>query len=110
LTRLREAARILNPPSNIRDHKLVLMVAGEASADLHGSNLVKAMKASCPGAAFCGIGGNNMKQAGVKILVSSSDMAVVGLTEVLQRFHTIFRAANKLKATLKVAAGVSMDL
>ncbi|MBL7224755.1 MAG: lipid-A-disaccharide synthase [Desulfobacteraceae bacterium] len=77
------------------------MVAGEASADLHGSNLVKAMKASCPGVTFCGIGGTNMKQAGVKILVSSSDMAVVGLTEVLQRFHTIFRAANKLKATLK---------
>ena len=79
----------------------MLMVAGEASADLHGSNLVKAMKASCPGVTFCGIGGTNMKQAGVKILVSSSDMAVVGLTEVLQRFHTIFRAANKLKATLK---------
>lgn len=79
----------------------MLMVAGEASADLHGSNLVKAMKASCPGVVFCGIGGTNMKQAGVKILVSSSDMAVVGLTEVLQRFHTIFRAANKLKATLK---------
>lgn len=77
------------------------MVAGEASADLHGSNLVKAIKASCPGVAFCGIGGTNMKQAGVKILVSSSDMAVVGLTEVLQRLHTIFRAANKLKATLK---------
>ena len=42
-----------------------------------------------------------MKQAGVKILVSSSDMAVVGLTEVVQRLHTIFRAANKLKAILK---------
>lgn len=79
----------------------MLMVAGEASADLHGSNLVKAMKASCPGVTFCGIGGANMKQAGVKILVSSSDMAVVGLTEVLQKLHTIFRAANKLKATLK---------
>ena len=101
MTRFREAARILDPPHNIRDHKLVLMVAGEASADLHGSNLVKAMKASWPGVAFCGIGGNNMQQAGVKILVSSSDMAVVGLTEVLQRFHTIFRAAAKLKATLK---------
>ena len=101
MTRLREAARILNPLSNIRDYKLVLMVAGEASADLHGSNLVKAMKASCPGVAFCGIGGNNMQQAGVKILVSSSDMAVVGLTEVLKKIHTIFRAASKLKTTLK---------
>ena len=77
------------------------MVAGEASADLHGSNLVRAMKISCPRVMFCGIGGDNMEQAGVRILVSSSDMAVVGLTEVLQKFHTIFRAASKLKATLK---------
>ena len=101
MTRSREAARILAPPYNIRDHKLVLMVAGEASADLHGSNLVKAMKTYCPGVVFCGIGGNNMKQAGVKILVSSSDMAVVGLTEVLKRSRTIFMAAAKLKSTLK---------
>ena len=101
MTRSREAARILDPPYNIRDHKLVLIVAGEASADLHGSNLVKAMKTYCPGVVFCGIGGNNMRQAGVKILVSSSDMAVVGLTEVLKRSRTIFRAAAKLKSTLK---------
>ncbi len=42
-----------------------------------------------------------MEQAGVKILVSSSDMAVVGLTEVLHRAHTIVRAANRLKFILK---------
>ncbi|MBU1905154.1 MAG: lipid-A-disaccharide synthase [Proteobacteria bacterium] len=85
----------------MRYHRLVVIVAGEASADLHGSNLVNAMKGSCPGITFCGIGGKNMAQAGVKILVSSSDMAVVGLTEVVQRLHTIARAASKLKSILK---------
>ena len=84
-----------------KDHRLVLIVAGEASADLHGANLVNAMKDACPGITFCGIGGKNMEQAGVKILVSSSDMAVVGLTEVLHRAHTIVRAANRLKFILK---------
>ena len=42
-----------------------------------------------------------MAQAGVRILVSSSDMAVVGLTEVLHRLHTIVRAANMMKSALK---------
>jgi len=79
----------------------VLIVAGEASADLHGSNLVKAMKHLDPGIKFRGIGGKKMERAGVKLLFSSSDMAVVGLTEVLSRLHTIVRASRKLKSILK---------
>jgi lipid-A-disaccharide synthase len=79
----------------------VLIVAGEASADLHGSHLVKALKGLQPDVAFWGIGGSHMAQAGVRILVSSSDMAVVGLTEVVQRLHTIVRAARTIKSVLK---------
>ncbi|HDZ90912.1 MAG TPA: lipid-A-disaccharide synthase [Deltaproteobacteria bacterium] len=85
----------------MRDHRQVLIVAGEASADLHGANLVRAMRPLCPGLRVCGVGGENMREAGVKILVPSSDMAVVGLTEVLERFRTIFRAARRLKEILK---------
>jgi lipid-A-disaccharide synthase len=54
-----------------------------------------------PNVAFWGIGGSNMAQAGVRILVSSSDMAVVGLTEVMHKLHTIFKAANVMKFALK---------
>jgi len=79
----------------------VVIVAGEASADLHGSNLVKAMKRLEPGIIFWGIGGKKMERAGVKLLFSSSDMAVVGLTEVLGRLHTIVRASKKIKSILK---------
>lgn len=79
----------------------MVIVAGEASADLHGSNLVKAMKRLDPGIVFWGIGGREMERAGVRLLVSSSDMAVVGLTEVLSRLHTIARASRKLKSILK---------
>ena len=84
-----------------RDFKLVAIVAGEASGDLHGSNLVEAMKRLDPGIVFCGIGGKKMERAGVKILTSSSDMAVVGLTEALYRLQTIARASRKLKSILK---------
>ena len=79
----------------------MVIVAGEASADLHGSNLVKAMKLLNPGIIFWGIGGREMERAGVKLLFSSSDMAVVGLIEVLGRLHTIVRASKKLKSILK---------
>jgi lipid-A-disaccharide synthase len=101
LTRLKEATKIFSPSPDSRDHKLVVIVAGEASADLHGSNLVKAMKHLDPGIKFRGIGGKKMERAGVKLLFSSSDMAVVGLTEVLSRLHTIVRASKKLKSLLK---------
>lgn len=80
---------------------LILIVAGEASADLHGSNLVRAMRRIDPGITFRGIGGQNMKNEAVDILVSCSEMAVVGLTEVLPRLPTIARAYFTLKTILK---------
>jgi lipid-A-disaccharide synthase len=98
---LKEAAKIFRPLADSRDFRFVLIVAGEASADLHGSNLVKAMKRLDPGIVFWGIGGKKMEQTGVKLLVSSSDMAVVGVTEVLSRIKTIKRASKKLKTILK---------
>jgi lipid-A-disaccharide synthase len=80
---------------------LVLIVAGEASADLHGSNLVREMKRLDPGITFWGVGGQNMESEGVRILVPSSEMAVVGLTEVLPRLHLITRTYYALKRILK---------
>lgn len=80
---------------------LVLIVAGEASADLHGSNLVKEIKRLDPGITFRGVGGQNMEREGVRILVPSSEMAVVGLTEVLPRLHLITRTYYALKRILK---------
>jgi len=81
--------------------QFVVIVAGEASADLHASNLVVAMKRRNPEIVFWGIGGEKMAQAGVKILLSSSDMAVVGLTEVFGKLRTIFRASKTLKSLFK---------
>lgn len=79
----------------------VVIVAGEASADLHGSNLVRAMKDHDPAITFLGIGGQRMEREGVEIVTPSSDMAVVGLTEVLPRLRTIFGTYRTLKRILK---------
>jgi len=81
--------------------KHVLIVAGEASGDLHGANLVKAMKRLDPGVTIQGIGGKKMEEAGVDILIPSSEMAVVGLVEVFTRLNSIIRANLKLKSLLK---------
>lgn len=77
------------------------MVAGEASADLHGSNLVRAMKRLDPSIGFHGIGGKHMEEAEVKILIPASDMAVVGLTEVFAKIRKIAKARRKLKEIFK---------
>ena len=79
----------------------MVIVAGEASADLHGSNLVKAMKEMDPMVTFRGIGGQEMKREGVSILTPSSEMAVVGLTEVFSRLRTILGTYVALKRILK---------
>lgn len=81
--------------------KEVLIVAGEASADLHGSNLVRAVKRLDPTIRFYGIGGKQMEEAGVKILIPASDMAVVGLTEVFSKLPKIVKAHRMLKNLLK---------
>ena len=81
--------------------KDVLIIAGEASADLHGSNLVHAIKRLAPTIHFYGIGGRQMGKAGVKILIPASDMAVVGLTEVFSKLPKIAKARRTLKNLLK---------
>jgi lipid-A-disaccharide synthase len=100
-SRLKRGARIFSPHADAMKSRLVLIVAGEASADLHGSNLVKAIKRLDHGIVFRGIGGQRMKSQGVEILVPSSEMAVVGLTEVFPRLRTIAGAYRKLKSAVK---------
>ena len=99
--RLREDVGISRPHVNEGNPRHVLIVAGEASGDLHGANLVRAMKRQDPTITVSGIGGTQMEQAGVKILISASEMAVVGMTEVFLRLRVIFRARQKLKNLLK---------
>jgi len=78
----------------------VMIVAGEASGDLHGSNLIKAVYEREPGIAFFGVGGPRIKETGSQILVDSAELAVVGISEVLPNIGKIFAALNLLKKKL----------
>ncbi len=77
-----------------------MIVAGEASGDLHGAYLVQAMKEMMPNVSFCGVGGHKMQQAGVKLLANVSDLAVMGLVEVLGRLKSILGIMAVLKRIL----------
>jgi lipid-A-disaccharide synthase len=77
--------------------KNILIVAGEASGDLHGSKVVEALRHLDPQIRIEGMGGHHLRGAGVEILVDSSRLAVVGITEVFGRLGDLLRAYRKLK-------------
>ena len=78
-------------------NKRIMIVAGEASGDLHGASLVRAARKLDPGLFFFGIGGPRMREAGVETLVDASQMAVVGLVEVIAHFGIISHAYLTLR-------------
>jgi lipid-A-disaccharide synthase len=84
-------------------NKRILIVAGEASGDLHGSKLVKESLLIDPDLTFFGIGGRKMREEGVEILVDASEMAVVGLVEILSHFRVIYRAYSLLKKIIRTS-------
>jgi lipid-A-disaccharide synthase len=73
--------------------KKILIVAGEASSDLHAANLIREIKALDPKINFFGLGGEKMRQAGAEIYYDIVELAVVGFFEViknLKKFKGIF--------------------
>ena len=71
---------------------LIFLVAGEPSGDALGAKLMAALqRASDSRVRFAGVGGERMAAAGLKSLFPLTDIAVMGLTEVLPRLPTILR-------------------
>jgi len=77
-----------------------MVVAGEASGDLHGGNLAAEILKLRPDVELSGIGGRMMREAGVNTLVDASNLAVVGIWEVLAHFKVIKEAFDTMKAVL----------
>lgn len=79
----------------------IMIVAGEASGDMHAGRLVRAVRDRDPSMRFFGIGGPNMREAGTEILVDSGELAVVGLIEVLAHYRVIKAALDRMRAELR---------
>ncbi|WP_455245956.1 lipid-A-disaccharide synthase [Petrachloros mirabilis] len=81
----------------------ILIVTGEASGDLHGANLAKAIWALDPKAELVGIGGYAMKEAGVKLVPGIPHLDVVGLIG-LSAVRTMIRRIFAIRRVLKTEA------
>ncbi|MDO6515638.1 lipid-A-disaccharide synthase [Zobellia uliginosa] len=77
------------------------IIAGEASGDLHGSNLMKALKAKDPNADIRFWGGDLMQQAGGTLVRHYKEMAFMGFLEVLMNLGTIAKAIKFCKADIQ---------
>ncbi len=90
----------------------MMIIAGEASADLHGAHLVKALQRRCPEVTCFGIGGPALRGAGVEILVEAAELAVVGITEVAVKARALaaaLRCARQALARRRPALLVLID-
>lgn len=65
------------------------IIAGEASGDLHGSNLIKELKKLDQQAIIRAWGGDKMKEAGANIVKHYRDLAFMGFIEVIRNLSTI---------------------
>jgi lipid-A-disaccharide synthase len=78
-----------------------MIIAGEASGDLHGAQLVRQVRKLDKEIDFFGIGGINMKAAGVDIKIDSAKLAVIGLVEVIKHYRQLVSYLNEMKDLLK---------
>ncbi|MBM3982683.1 MAG: lipid-A-disaccharide synthase [Planctomycetes bacterium] len=69
--------------------------AGEPSGDLHGANLIRAIRAQNPGAEITALGGPLMRAAGADILYPLTDLAVMLFKRALQNLPKFFAVANR---------------
>jgi len=76
------------------------LVAGEASGDLHGANLMRALKAQDANAEFRYFGGDKMKAEGGELVKHYSDMAYMGFMEVVLNLRTILKNMKTCKADI----------
>lgn len=76
------------------------MIAGETSGDMHGAELIKAMKTNHPGLVFFGIGGDRMIDLGLHAIRHSSEMAFLGFIEVVKHLRFISRVFDEMLQAL----------
>lgn len=83
----------LNPFS-----RRILISAGEASGEMYGAQLIQELRKQEPALEFFGVGGQRMREAGCDTVVDTRDLAVVGITEILNQLPQIYSRFHKLIA------------
>jgi lipid-A-disaccharide synthase len=92
--------------------RTVLLVAGEASGDVHAARLAQRLRTADPTLSLIGIGGGEMERAGVRILLPMRRLSVVGLTEVVTRLPKLaasYRAVRRIFRTQRPDLFIAVD-
>lgn len=74
----------------------LLIITGEDSGDLYGGNLAREIKKLSPDMNISGVGGKQMRSAGVDIICDVSDISVVGFLEVLEKLGSLRRLYRQI--------------
>ena len=74
----------------------LLVSAGEASGDLHGSRLLEALRVRRPGASAFGMGGARLAAAGLRRVARAEDLSIMGFSEIVSRLPRVFRALSAI--------------
>lgn len=77
---------------------LVYVAAGEASGDILGARLMKALRAREPGMEFAGLGGERMREQGLAPLFDIRELSLMGLVEVLPNLRRLARRMDEVVA------------
>jgi len=91
----------MSSQSSQESQKNVVIVAGEASGDAHAARLVDELKKIDNSICFRGMGGDNLRNAGVDVFIDMAEIAVVGFVEVLMKYNLIKAELNKLKENIE---------
>lgn len=82
--------------------KKVMIIAGEASGDLHGSGVVRELKRLSPNVKIFGVGGENMKREGMELTYHVNELNFMGFVEVLKHLPVIKSVQRTLEELLRL--------
>jgi len=88
-------------PAAVPQRRHVMIVAGEASGDLHGADVAARILARNPACDLFGVAGERMRAAGVRALTRTEDIAGLGLAELASTIRRTLGVLRQLKAMLR---------